>query len=240
MVIKPRSLEEIAAEQASVASQPTPADTPVPRTEARVTVPAQARPEAAPAPPTEHEKPWDPFAEDPPAPADDPDVPPRRTPNLWKPVEEPRDVKTRLRTWGLISLAIGVTFAAVWLAFNFSKIMTSQTAQVLVETTTQWLGPPQPISVSISLVNECPFSEKAFMAKVMPDGPTAEFLNGKASLQALPNQRIKLIANTKYPNFHYDTGSIPVAPEMTLTANCDNMEERAKAIAESLRDAFKK
>lgn len=225
MVIRPRSLEEIAAEQASDAKPPVAA--------APVTTPT-----ASPA--KKADQPWDPFAEESPAAPEEEEPPLRRTPDLWKPVEEPKDLHTRVRTWGLTTLAIAVTFSAVWLAFNFSQIITSPTAQALVDTTTKWLGPPQPMAVSVTLINECPFSEKAFMAKVTPDGPTAEFVNGKASIQALPNQRIKLIANTKFPDFHYETGSIPIAPEVSLVANCDSMEERAKAISESLREAFKK
>lgn len=266
MVIRPRTLEEIAQEQASaepLGPQARPAD-PIAATKPTHshTPPASASPHppsdvvktsvAAPAParssglPSEAEEEdlWDPYAQEAPSPNvredEDPEAPRRRTRDLWKPAEEPQDAKTRLRTWGIGLGAMGLTIFAVWFAFNLSTLATSETAERMKAATTQWLGPPQPIRVDVVLINECPFSEKAFMAKVMPDGPTTEFIDGKARLEALPNQRIKLIANTKYPEFHYDSGSFPVGPEVRLTANCDNMEERAKAISESLRDAFKK
>lgn len=266
MVIRPRSLEEIAQEQASakpLAPQARPA---APAAANRPTNPDVPAPPARPGSPSAPVKPpmsattpanaarspsqqdseglWDPFAKDEPdlvgVQDDSNDTPRRRTPDLWKPAEEPRDLRTRLRTWGIALTAMGVTVFGVWFAFHFTALSSSAPAQRVTTAVTQWMAPPQPIRVAVVLINECPFSERAFMAKVTPDGPTAEFIDGKATLEALPNQRIKLIANTKYPQFHYDSGSFPIEPEVRLTANCDNMEERAKAISESLRDAFKK
>ncbi|MEN9765322.1 MAG: hypothetical protein RL397_1277 [Pseudomonadota bacterium] len=266
MVIRPRTLEEIAQEQASAeplapqarpsspvaANKPTHPDTPTPPTRSsRPTAPVKT-PIGATTPASSARSPsqedgeelWDPFAEDEPAAGalqdHDTDAPRRRTPDLWKPAEEPRDLRTRLRPWGIALTAMGITLFGVWFAFHLSDLSSSAPAQRVTNAVTQWMAPPQPMRVAVVLINECPFSEKAFMAKVMPDGPTAEFIDGKATLEALPNQRIKLIANTKYPQFHYDSGSFPVGPEVRLTGNCDNMEERAKAISESLRDAFKK
>ena len=268
MVIRPRTLEEIAQEQASAeplapqagpnapattaTNKPGNPDIPAPPT--RPTSPAgpSKSPMASTTPASSAGQPsqdgatglWDPFAQDETAPGgaqdDDIDTPRRRTPDLWKPAEEPRDLRTRLRTWGIALTAMGITVFGVWFAFHLSALSSSAPAQRVTTAVTQWMAPPQPMRVAVVLINECPFSEKAFMAKVMPDGPTAEFIDGKATLEALPNQRIKLIANTKYPQFHYDSGSFPIEPEVRLTANCDNMEERAKAISESLRDAFKK
>lgn len=249
MVIRPRTLEEIAQEQAS-AEPLTP--------QAGPTGPATPRPTGPATPPLDattpghsaqrpslqgNAEPWDPFLPDEPTPGtleDDDDTPRRRTPDLWKPAEEPKDLHTRLRTWGIAFMAMGITVFGVWFAFHLSDLSSSAPAQRVTAAVNQWIAPPQPMRVAVVLINECPFSEKAFMAKVMPDGPTAEFIDGKATLEALPNQRIKLIANTKYPEFHYDSGSFPIEPEVRLTANCDNMEERAKAISQSLRDAFKK
>jgi len=268
VVIRPRTLEEIAQEQASAeplapqagpnapattaTNKPGNPDIPAPPT--RPTSPAgpSKSPMASTTPASSAGQPsqdgatglWDPFAQDETAPGgaqdDDIDTPRRRTPDLWKPAEEPRDLRTRLRTWGIALTAMGITVFGVWFAFHLSALSSSAPAQRVTTAVTQWMAPPQPMRVAVVLINECPFSEKAFMAKVMPDGPTAEFIDGKATLEALPNQRIKLIANTKYPQFHYDSGSFPIEPEVRLTANCDNMEERAKAISESLRDAFKK
>ncbi|MFM1880581.1 MAG: hypothetical protein RLZZ344_815, partial [Pseudomonadota bacterium] len=250
MIIRPRTLEEIAQEQASAEpvtpqTEQAPAtdrsapsnslEPPVPSREPSYgrrhessTPAARGEIKSDLAPPrktsgAEQEGLWDPFDDtDPDGNAnsptgnglDDPDVPRRRTPDLWKPAEDPKDAKTRLRTWGIALGAMGLTVGAVWFAFNLTSLATSETAERMKAATTEWLGPPQPIQVTVVLINECPFSERAFMAKVMPDGPTAEFVDGEAFLEALPNQRIKLIANTKYPQFHYDSGSFPVGPEV--------------------------
>jgi hypothetical protein len=287
MVIKPRSLEEIAAEQetavpiapGSSSGAPSP---PVPTKPDLPPVPPQAvgpKPERKPRPaPTEKEGSWfeppeentgspktpqaaksqgvDPDLWDPyPAPPVEPNTPtggapldapyeeddaPRRAKVLWVPPEEATDPITRLRNWGIALGTVSATVAVIWLGFNFTRLLETDTAKAVMGSAHKVLGPPQPILVTVFLNNECPYHERAFMAKVMPDGPTAEFSGGRASLQALPNQRVKLLANARFPDFHYETGSIPVKSEVTLTANCDSMEERAKAVAESLREAFKK
>ena len=65
------------------------------------------------------------------------------------------------------------------------------------------------------------------MVKVMPEGPTANFTNGQARLVAKPDQRIKLMANERYPFLSYEDASVKVAPEVTLTARCyDPKRER--------------
>lgn len=287
MVIKPRSLEEIAAEQESAVPlapgatgvAPTP---PVALNPDLPPVPPQAlgqkpdrEPRAAQAakggnwfepPETDSGNPnspgapgsqgadpelWDPY---PAAPSDpnglsggspldapyEEDDAPRRAKVLWVPPEEPTDPVTRLRNWGIALGAVSATVAVIWVGFNFTQLLETETAKTAMGAAHKILGPPQPIGVTVLLINECPYHERAFMAKVMPDGPTAEFSGGRASLQALPNQRVKLLANARFPDFQYETGSIPVKSEVKLTANCDSMEERAKAIAESLREAFKK
>jgi hypothetical protein len=287
MVIKPRSLEEIAAEQETAvplapgASGVAPTQ-PVPTNPDLPPVPPQAlgpKPDRKPNPtPTDNsgswfEPPeeeagsprnsqaaksqgadsdlWDPYPA-PPAETNSPmggspldapyeeDEAPRRAKVLWVPPEEPTDPVTRLRNWGIALGAVSATVAVIWLGFNFTRLLETDAAKTAMGAAHKVLGPPQPILVTVFLNNECPYHERAFMAKVMPDGPTAEFSGGRASLQALPNQRVKLLANARFPDFHYETGSIPVKSEVTLTANCDSMEERAKAVAESLREAFKK
>ncbi|MBM3374726.1 MAG: hypothetical protein FJY35_01375 [Betaproteobacteria bacterium] len=287
MVIKPRSLEEIAAEQESavpvvpgapaaatsgpVASQPDlppippqalpPGATKKPRASQSARgadwfEPPEADNEgsktaASTSGPSAGEDLWDPYPAPPydanpmaggaplSPPLEDEDAP-RRAKVLWVPPEEPSDPVTRLRNWGIALGAVSATVAVIWLGFNLTRLLETEPAKAAIGLFSKVVAPPQPIRVSVTLINECPFHERAFMAKVMPDGPTAEFADGKASLQALPNQRIKLLANARFPDFHYDTGSIPVKPEVTLTANCDSMEERAKAISESLRETFKK
>lgn len=287
MVIKPRSLDEIAAEQdsavplvpgapaaaasAPVASQPDlppippRALTPGPTKKPRPSQPARgadwfeppeadtagSKPAARAGGPDAEPDLWDPYPAPPSqanalagglpvsAPLEDEDAP-RRSKVLWVPPEEPTDPVTRLRNWGIAIGTVSATVAVIWLGFNLTRLLETEPAKAVLGLVSKVVAPPQPIRISVTLINECPFHERAFMAKVMPDGPTAEFADGKASLQALPNQRIKLLANARFPDFHYDTGSIPVKPEVTLTANCDSMEERAKAISESLREAFKK
>lgn len=287
MVIKPRSLEEIAAEQesavplvpgapAAAASAPVPpqpdlppippqALTPGPTKRPGPSQPARgadwfeppeadtagSKPTARAGGPDAEPDLWDPYPAGPydanpmadgsplSPPLEDEDGP-RRSKVLWVPPEEPTDPVTRLRNWGIAVGAVSATVAVIWLGFNLTRLLETEPAKAVLGLFSKAVAPPQPIRVSVTLINQCPFHERAFMAKVMPDGPTAEFADGKASLQALPNQRIKLLANARFPDFHYDTGSIPVKPEVTLTANCDSMEERAMAISESLREAFKK
>ena len=78
------------------------------------------------------------------------------------------------------------------------------------------------------------------MVKVLPSGPSAEFIQKKARVMALEGQKVQVVANSRYPGFHYESKWEEVASEVTLVANCDSPEERLRATAESIRGSLKK
>jgi hypothetical protein len=99
--------------------------------------------------------------------------------------------------------------------------------------------PPAQLSVLVTLKNECPYADEAFMAQVLPSGDSAEFVQKKARVVALEGQRVQVVANSRYPGFHFESKWEPVAPEVTIIANCDSPEERLRATAESIRNSLK-
>jgi hypothetical protein len=143
---------------------------------------------------------------------------------------------------GIAVAAVAVTVGSVWGVFALTKQIDSSAVSVetLTEPVKALLAPDAPMKVLVRLDNQCPYSDESFMVKVTPSGLTAAFYQGKATVQALPTERVRLIANTRYPDFQYETGPILVKPEMTLVADCESMEERMKATSDSFRDAFKK
>ncbi len=143
---------------------------------------------------------------------------------------------------GIAVAAVAVTVGSVWGVFALTKQIDSSAVSVetLTEPVKALLAPDAPMKVLVRLDNQCPYSDESFMVKVTPSGLTAPFYQGKATVQALPTERVRLIANTRYPDFQYETGPILVKPEMTLVADCESMEERMKATSDSFRDAFKK
>ena len=100
--------------------------------------------------------------------------------------------------------------------------------------------PPAPLSVLVTLKNECPYADEAFMVKVLPSGPSAEFIQKRARVMALEGQTVQVVANSRYPGFHYESKWEEAAPEVTLVANCDSPEDRLRATAESIRGSLKK
>lgn len=143
---------------------------------------------------------------------------------------------------GIAVAAVAVTVGSVWGVFALMKQIDAPA--VSVETVTEpvkaLLAPDAPMKVLVTLDNQCPYSDESFMVKVTPSGLTAPFYQGKATVQALPTERVRIIANTRYPDFQYETGPILVKPEMTLVADCESVEERMKATSESFQEAFKK
>jgi hypothetical protein len=99
------------------------------------------------------------------------------------------------------------------------------------------VGPPRPVTVKVTLVNKCELTDEVFMVKVMPHGATAVFHNKVAVVEAMSNQRVKLVANSKYHDFQFEGDEDTAAPSMTLTAHCDS-NSRFDSTAKSMRKAF--
>ena len=133
------------------------------------------------------------------------------------------------------------TVLALWIVYAVLTKVEMPPLQSAVQPINEFLLPSRdPIEIRITLDNQCEFEENVFMVKVMPDGPTANFTQGQARLIAKPNDRIKLMANERYPFLSYEDASVKVAPEVTLTAKCYDPEERAKALQKSFDDRFGK
>ena len=133
------------------------------------------------------------------------------------------------------------TVLALWIVYAVLTKVEMPPLQSAVQPINEFLLPSRdPIEIRITLDNQCEFEENVFMVKVMPDGPTANFTQGQARLIAKPNDRIKLMANERYPFLSYEDASVKVAPEVTLTARCYDPEERAKALQKSFDDRFGK
>ena len=143
---------------------------------------------------------------------------------------------------GIAVAAVAVTVGSVWGVFTVMKQIDAPAVSVetLTEPVKALLAPDAPMKVLVTLDNKCPYSDESFMVKVTPSGLTAAFYQGKATVQALPTERVRLIANTRYPDFQYETGPILVKPEMTLVADCESVEERMRATSDSFKEAFKK
>jgi hypothetical protein len=224
MVIKPRSLEEIAADRAKSQMDPSSArsgSTSSPR-------PASNRSEDL----------FDPFGGQ----GGDDAEPTSRS--KGSPFEASPELPPEPKNYQLLFLAAGTllgTFVAVWIVYSVVTKVEMPPLQSAVKPINAALLPSRdPIEIRVTLVNQCDFEENVFMVKVMPDGPTANFINGQARLVARPNERIKLMANDRYPFLSYEDASVKVAPEVTLTARCYDPEERAKALQKSFDDRFAK
>jgi hypothetical protein len=221
MVIKPRSLEEIAAERAK--SQIDPASN-------------RAAASSMTPPPRREDDLFDPFEPDA---GQSPSTVFKNQNNEDQPALPPEP-----KNYQLFFLAGGTllgTVLAVWIVYSVITKVEMPPLQSAVQPINSVLLPSRdPIEIRITLDNQCEFEENVFMVKVMPDGPTANFANGQARLVARPDQRIKLMANERYPFLSYEDASVKVAPEVTLTARCYDPEERAKALQKSFDDRFDK
>lgn len=223
MVIKPRSLEEIAAERAK--SQIDPRSN-------------QASSSGTKSSSKSEEDFFDPFE-------NDFNQTPRSSSSQQGPDADGQPpLPPEPKNYQLFFLAGGTilgTVLALWIVYSVITKVEMPPLQSAVQPINEFLLPSRdPIEIRITLDNQCEFEENVFMVKVMPDGPTANFTKGQARLIARPNQRIKLMANERYPFLSYEDASVKVAPEVTLTAKCYDPEERAKALQKSFDDRFGK
>lgn len=143
----------------------------------------------------------------------------------------------------LIGLGLGAlvgTVFAVWIVYTITTTVEVPEVETVITPIKEIFLQKKPIPVRITLQNKCSYSEKVFMVKVIPDGPEAEFHGGKAYLEARPDQKLKLLANERYPFLQYEDNAVNVAPEVTLTALCGDPEERMKALKKSFDETFSK
>jgi len=101
------------------------------------------------------------------------------------------------------------------------------------------VGPPKPVEVVVTLDNTCELADEAFMVKVMPHGPTAFFEGKTARVMAMSNQRVKLVANSRYPGFNFEGDEADAEPRITLTAICDS-SSRFDATSNQMKKQFGK
>jgi hypothetical protein len=101
------------------------------------------------------------------------------------------------------------------------------------------VGPPKPVEVTVTLDNKCELASEAFMVKVMPNGPAAFFDGKTAKVMAMSNQRIKLVANSRYQGFNFEGDEATAAPHITLVAICDSTA-RFDATSSQMKKQFGK
>ncbi|MBM3378089.1 MAG: hypothetical protein FJY38_07845 [Betaproteobacteria bacterium] len=146
-----------------------------------------------------------------------------------------------IRTAAIAFVAVSVTILAVYLTFKLTRLIEAPSPGELASPISQVFAPPVAGRVQITLQNDCPYASTAFMVKATPSGKTAEFQQNKAVLELMPDERVRLIANTRYPDFQYETNPILFRDgKVTLIADCESLEDRMRATADSLKGAFEK
>lgn len=146
-----------------------------------------------------------------------------------------------IRTAAIAFVAVSVTILAVYLTFKLTRLIEAPSPGELANPVAQVFAPPVAGRVEITLQNDCPYASTAFMVKATPSGKTAEFQQNKAVLELMPDERVRLIANTRYPDFQYETNPILFRDgKVTLIADCESLEDRMRATADSLKGAFEK
>ncbi|MFM1826778.1 MAG: hypothetical protein RLY67_159 [Pseudomonadota bacterium] len=146
-----------------------------------------------------------------------------------------------IRTALIAFVAVSVTVLAVYLTFRLTRLIEAPSPGELASPVSQIFVPPVLGRVEITLQNDCPYASNAFMVKATPSGKTAEFQQNKAVLELMPDERVRLIANTRYPDFQYETNPILFRDgKVTLIADCESLEDRMRAAADSLKGAFEK
>lgn len=80
----------------------------------------------------------------------------------------------------------------------------------------------KPIAVQVELENRCQMPDDVFMVKVMPDGTPKAFNGKKARLTAMSDDRIQLIANTRFKDFRFEGAQAKAKANVTLIAICEH------------------
>ena len=122
--------------------------------------------------------------------------------------------------WNLILVSlVGFVVLAVAMGFAFM----------------QWSdNTPKPITSVIRLNNQCGLIDDAFLA-ASTDGARVEFANGVAVLKTMSNERVFLKSNPKYPGFGFETPPVKVKTDMTITAQCSNVDRTIDAMREQFK-----
>lgn len=98
--------------------------------------------------------------------------------------------------------------------------------------------PPEIILVTATLENRCSVIDETFVAEAPEQGRRAPFRNGVAIMRLPEGSTIQLAVSSAYPAFRYDDMPQPVAPNVTLVADCD-VSPRLRSIFGSMKEKFK-
>ncbi|MDA8653840.1 hypothetical protein N9M50_01760 [Alphaproteobacteria bacterium] len=99
-------------------------------------------------------------------------------------------------------------------------------------------GPPKRIAVTVKLENLCEVSDNAFVVREPKSKAMSYFKNGVAYMNLYSDRKIMLEVSPKYPGFEYSILLVPVAPEVTLVADC-SVSPRQGRIINLMREQFK-
>ena len=98
--------------------------------------------------------------------------------------------------------------------------------------------PPKIIMVKATLENRCSVIDETFVAEAPEQGRRAPFRDGVAIMRLPEGAKIQLAVSSAYPAFRYDDVPQPVAPNVTLVADCD-VSPRLRSIFGSMKETFK-
>ena len=99
-------------------------------------------------------------------------------------------------------------------------------------------GPPKRILVTVKLENLCDVNDNAFIVREPKSKAMSYFKNGVAYMNLYSDRKIMLEVSPKYPGFEYSVSLVPVAPEVTLVADC-SVSPRQGRIINLMREQFK-
>ena len=97
---------------------------------------------------------------------------------------------------------------------------------------------PKIIMVKATLENRCSVIDETFVAEAPEQGRRALFRDGIAIMRLPEGAKIQLAVSSAYPAFRYDDVPQPVAPNVTLIADC-SVSPRLRSIFESMKETFK-
>jgi hypothetical protein len=97
----------------------------------------------------------------------------------------------------------------------------------------------KPLEAHLQLNNQCGLVEDAYVIQTYPEGVTASFTNGVATVMTTTNSYIDIKASPKYPAFSLDAPRLKVKPNMVVTVRCEP-ESAAKRTLGAFNDQFKK
>ncbi len=97
---------------------------------------------------------------------------------------------------------------------------------------------PKIIMVKATLENRCKVIDETFVAEAPDQGRRAPFRDGIAIMRLPEGAKIQLAVSSAYPAFRYDGAPQPVAPNVTLVADC-SVSPRLRSIFGSMKETFK-